>query len=274
MDKLNPTSVTVVTDCSDANAAMRQKSRLATLFPGAHITVCGAQEDAAIALNVVDAVDAILGSPTREAQGIVIANGAPRNGAQPNGSRFGWCDLRHEGRRVLLITTVDGSALSLLLRIADLNPQVFATATAVSAIGLSSRLLRPQFRSYEIVPAVAWHLARGGDLPSHSLEHSIPWLPYSQVAWVDNFGNCKTTIMARDVPWMQPGKEVGVTINASDRIAFTCYDTLTDAPVGELAIVVGSSGLGDRDTRFLELVIKMGSCAERLGLRVGVPITI
>lgn len=276
MEKTAPTSVVVVTDCSDENAVMRQESRLATLFPGAHVSVCGARDDAAIALNVVDACDAILGSSNPKASGVVIANGAPRNEEQPNGSRFGWCELHNGDQRVLLIGTVDGPALSLLQEIKGvLDLRVFETMSVVPWLGLPTRLFRPQFRSYEIVPTVAWYLAFGGEIPSCPLDRSIPQLPYPQIAWIDSFGNCKTTFLARDVPWMHPGDEVGVAIDTgNDPFAVTCYDTIADAPIGALAIVVGSSGLGDRDTRFLELIIKMGNFAENLGLIVGTPITL
>jgi hypothetical protein len=245
--------VTIINDCRDANAAGRQATRAAALF-GAPVHLVGVSSDLEAAGNVVDVLDAAGG-----AEGVVLVNVAPRHGAAkkwPNGTPFGW----FRSGRTLVAASIDGLTLSLAkkLGIADaVNvldiPTVIAQAVTDGLIGRrdGERVVATQFRSFEFLPRAAAWIASGADVPSERMDASeVPDAPPA-VWWIDNFGNCKTTLLE--------GEEAG--------LPFPRYPRLKDVPDGGAALIVGSSGFGDR--RFLELVVQGGNAARELGVRSG-----
>jgi S-adenosylmethionine hydrolase len=83
-----------------------------------------------------------------------------------------------------------------------------------------------------------------------------------QEVWlVDNFGNCKTTILPEEI-----GFEEGKKIQTRFGMA-TQYRQLRSVPDGELALTIGSSGYGEN--RFVELVIQGKSASALLKIKVG-----
>ena len=104
-----------------------------------------------------------------------------------------------------------------------------------------------QFRSRDVFPQAAAAIALG--LPAalgHDLDpESIPSPPVSAVAYVDGYGNLKTTI-AYDPNRVRPGKRIIVRINERQHEA-TVSDGAFAVPYGELAFAPGSSGWTLRD---------------------------
>jgi len=113
----------------------------------------------------------------------------------------------------------------------------------------SNYIKKTQFRSYEFAPRSAKWVWKGVEIPAtkHSIDdiESIP----NCVWWVDNFGNCKTTLLPEDIDF-KPGKSVYVEGVGEVK----CYERLKDVPNDEPALIIGSSGILDK--RFLELVVQ------------------
>lgn len=117
-----------------------------------------------------------------------------------------------------------------------------------------------QFRSYEFSPRVAAYLLKHGELPGTDLLiEEIAEAPEA-VWFIDNFGNCKTTLIEQDIEIVD-----GAAFLAGQYIKF--YARLKDIPNGELGVVIGSSG--PAKSRFLEIMLQGGSAAKRLGVGVG-----
>lgn len=118
-----------------------------------------------------------------------------------------------------------------------------------------------QFRSRDELPARIAELASGdttrlGD-PVDPAE--VPAVPAGRVAYVDGYGNLKTT-------WSDPPAESGSTvvieIDGVMREA-TVSDGTFDVPHGAISFAPGSSGWAG--TRWYELLLRGGSAAERFG---------
>jgi S-adenosylmethionine hydrolase len=134
-----------------------------------------------------------------------------------------------------------------------------------------------QFRSRDVFPpAVAAIVQEDTSLLGEPLHPSqIPDMPLDRIAWVDGYGNIKTTIPAHTV-----------TLEAETKIVIRIGDVVSDAiysdgsfrvPEGTLAFSPGSSGwqLPDgQPLRWIELFLRGGNAWERFGKpRVGQPIT-
>jgi hypothetical protein len=86
----------------------------------------------------------------------------------------------------------------------------------------------------------------------------IPDVPKNRVAYIDGYGNIKSTIRASEVTY-EPGEELKVTLNTTVRTARYAPGTF-EVHEGELAFAPGSSGQdGDR---YMELFLR-GSSARR-----------
>ena len=131
-----------------------------------------------------------------------------------------------------------------------------------------------QFRSRDYLPAavaqlVAGHRhAVGGAVP----RDRVPPAPGSAVAYVDGYGNLKTTIT--DAP-AEAGERVLVRVGVISATAVVSDGTF-EVSDGELALAPGSSGWRGRDghpRRFFELFLRGGSAAHRFAHPVaGTPI--
>jgi hypothetical protein len=123
-----------------------------------------------------------------------------------------------------------------------------------------------QFRSRDLLPAAVAALARGDDtLLGKPLDPGeIAAVPEHVIAYVDGYGNLKTTVTAAPA---SAGQRISVRIGEVDATAIVSDGTFA-VPEGELAFAPGSSGWQDRDgrhVRFYELLLRGGSAAARFG---------
>ena len=130
-----------------------------------------------------------------------------------------------------------------------------------------------QFRSRDLFPEVVADLARGGRgaLGAELAPELIPPPPERAVAYVDGYGNLKTTWT--DAP-ADNGTSVEITIGAASALAVVSDGTFA-VRHGEMSFAPGSSGwdtaAGHRP--FYEVLLRGGSAAGRLGHpRAGMPV--
>lgn len=253
--------VTIITDCRDANASGRQLTRAAAYF-SCPATLVGVRNDLEAAGNLTDVLDAAEGK-----EGVLLVNVAPRNGSGKkwqNGTPFGF--FYHE--KTLVLASVDGLTLSLVkklglvskLRLLDIST-VTAHWRGQGALDdrTKNRIDTTQFRSFEFLPRAAAALHQGAALPTTELSlDSIQDAPHA-VWWVDNFGNCKTTLLKEDVDTRSSVQTF------SGPLPF--FARLKDVPEGQAAFIEGSSGIGEK--RFLELAVQGKSAAAEFNLKAG-----
>jgi S-adenosyl-l-methionine hydroxide adenosyltransferase len=126
-----------------------------------------------------------------------------------------------------------------------------------------------QFRSRDVFPVAATAIMREDFslLGDHINREQIPDVPPDRIAWIDGYGNIKTTIEARTVN-LQP--QTKIVIRIGDVVSDAVYsDGSFKVPSGTLAFAPGSSGwsVGEQTEplRFLELFLRGGSAWERFG---------
>lgn len=126
-----------------------------------------------------------------------------------------------------------------------------------------------QFRSRDVFPTAAAAIANddlsllGDTLPPEQ----IPDAPLDRVAWIDGYGNIKTTIPSDSVT-LEPLAKVIVRIG--DVVSDAIYsDGSFKVPEGTLAFAPGSSGWGADDSgkpvQWMELFLRGGNAWERFG---------
>jgi hypothetical protein len=261
--------VTIITDCRDENAAGRQLTRVGALFgvPATLVGVGGRIEDAhgesdlAAAGNLIDVLDAGEGR-----EGVVLVNVAPRHNdgkRWPNGTPFSFFYYQ----KTLVFASIAGRTLSLVKKFGlagDITVfDVGAVASVLAQHNIVSaeegvRIADSQFRSFDVLPRAAFALIQGIELPGEKLSlGEIADAPRA-VWFIDNFGNCKTTLLPEEL-------EAGTLSVAGKTIPFV--PSLKDVPNGEGAAIIGSSGIGNR--RFVEIVLQGSSAAEKFGLKAG-----
>ena len=123
-----------------------------------------------------------------------------------------------------------------------------------------------QFRSRDFLPSAVGRLAAGdrGVVGEAVPRDLIPGVPADVVAYTDGYGNLKTTL---DEPPAANGERVLVRVGQAATTAIVSDGSFSVAE-GELALAPGSSGWPLRDggeRRFLELFLRGGSAAARLG---------
>lgn len=113
-----------------------------------------------------------------------------------------------------------------------------------------------QFRSRDFYPnAVASLLSGDTSCLGDALDPtSLKEIPEHRIAWIDGYGNCKTTIRKSELD-LSPGEEYRITIQGVERIARITGTSFSVAE-GELAFSPGSSGHEDP---FMELFLRGGS---------------
>lgn len=132
-----------------------------------------------------------------------------------------------------------------------------------------------QFRSRDVFPE-ALALLQAGRLGARpGAEVSVPAVPAACVAYVDGFGNVKTTVRWDGELARHEGAEVEVTVGAVTRTARVAGGSFAVAE-GELAVAPGSSGYplptrevgaaADERVRWVELFLRGGNAARALGL--------
>jgi hypothetical protein len=256
-------NLTIINDCRDDNARARQLARAKSLI-GHEAVFVGVANDLEAAGCIIDILDAY-----GEAGGTIIANVAPRNGGGkrwPNGTPFAYARIGNS----LVLASISGLTWSLIrklglaqsIEVMDI-PTVLETLAGAGVLAPEAvePIVKSQFRSYEFLPRVAAYLLAGGAVPSETvllddLDQAGP-----AVWWADNFGNCKTSLLPREIDF-----KAGQALNTAWG-GLLCYDRLKDVPDGKPAIIVGSSGFGS--DRFLELVVQGGSAARKFGIETG-----
>ncbi|HEY9620622.1 MAG TPA: hypothetical protein V6C78_09650 [Crinalium sp.] len=123
-----------------------------------------------------------------------------------------------------------------------------------------------QFRSRDVFPGAAGAIASDdfsllGELLS---AEQIPDVPLDRIAWIDGYGNIKTTIPAHSIT-LKP--ETKVIVRIGDVVSDAVYsDGSFKVPEGTLAFAPGSSGWSATDgtpLRWMELFLRGGSAWER-----------
>jgi len=251
----------IINDCRDENARGRQAARITSLID-THTSFIGVETDIEAGVNLIETLDA-----TQGRRGIILMNVAPRGGHTrqwENGTPFGYVWYKE----TLIVGSVDGLCFSGMkkfglveeIKVLDTN----TGAAAMLAAGFidevaAAHIPRTQFRSFDFTPRIAAFIFLGNEVPSVPLPiEDIPDLPPA-VWWIDNFGNCKTTLTEKDV---------------ADKIeletrwgTFTFYDQLKNVPDQETGFTIGSSGLPGN--RFVELVVQRASAAKQYGVSMG-----
>lgn len=286
------TAVAHVNDCADDDARTRLIGRSSEIL-GRYGGFIGVEDDLAGGAGIITSLDAFDGASDpkrRKHKNVILANVAPREGEaakkHENGSPF--CYFWRGN--TLVVTTVDGLALSLVKKfnLTD-SVQVLDTNATLEILrkkemisdAEEKRIKETQFRSFEFSPRVASYLLRYGDIESAERKDikEIPDAP--QAVWqVDRFakyGNSKTTLLPEDVfsPEMVEKLKSGNGNDSRDPVgklktkfgSLPVYRRLKDVPTGEIAVIVGSSGLGDK--RLLEIVVQGGSAGKQLGISPG-----
>lgn len=123
-----------------------------------------------------------------------------------------------------------------------------------------------QFRSRDIFAGAFAQLVTGDESPLGEKvpETAVPPPPEGCIAYVDGYGNLKTTLAGAG---LQPGTTVSVRIGGVEREAMVAGGGF-EVPDGELAFAPGSSGwrLADgSETRFRELFLRGGNAWEAFG---------
>jgi len=103
-------------------------------------------------------------------------------------------------------------------------------------------------------------------LEDEIIPSQIPDLPTDRVAWIDGYGNIKTTIPASSVDLPLSSK---VTVRVGDVVSDAIYsDGSFRVPEGTLAFAPGSSGWLRKDGQkviWMELFLRGGNAWERFG---------
>ncbi|OHA18745.1 MAG: hypothetical protein A2664_04535 [Candidatus Taylorbacteria bacterium RIFCSPHIGHO2_01_FULL_46_22b] len=255
--------VSVINDCRDENARGRIIARVGACF-NAPVSFIGVGSDKEAAGNLIDVLDAYGSS-----EGVILCNVAPRNGSERkwgNGTPFCHFSIG----KVKLFVSFSGQTLSLISR--------FKLVTSVSIFDYQESLEKmrasgyiseaqyresahTQFRSFDFLPFVAGYICAGNTLPSKTVEISQETDPSDFIWWVDNFGNCKSTILV-DTSFGERVTELN-----TNKGVLPFYRHLSEVPDGTLAVVIGSSGFGDQ--WFLEIVQQGKSAAQVLKVSSG-----
>ena len=125
-----------------------------------------------------------------------------------------------------------------------------------------------QFRSRDLFPEAAADIALGrpGALGEEMDPTAIPGVPENRLAYVDGYGNLKTTIES-GTHGIGPGGAVRVRIGGEELLA-TASGGSFEVGEGELAFAPGSSGwrgASGGETVWMELFLRGGSAWEEFG---------
>jgi hypothetical protein len=125
-----------------------------------------------------------------------------------------------------------------------------------------------QFRSRDLFPKAAAAIASGRPdaLADRMNDSDIPDVPPNRVAYVDGYGNVKTTIRSAEDGFAS-GSVVKVGIGGAEREAISS-DGSFEVEEGELTLAPGSSGwtgVAGEKTEWMELFLRGGSAWEAFG---------
>lgn len=226
--------------------------RLAAAIPDAAIIATPVGPFDTLAAGFVVAQLALNDGP---AERIVFHNVAPRRDETDprranEGERF---TLGEAPNGVIVVGPNSGYSLAFL---ADQMPLFYLDVPAAGS----------QFRSRDFLPAAVGRLVEGdrGAVGEPVPAELVSAVPDDVVAYTDGYGNIKTT---HDEPPAASGERVLVRVGQAATTAIVSDGSFSVAE-GELALAPGSSGWPSRhggERRFLELFLRGGSAAARLG---------
>ena len=226
--------------------------RLAAALPGATILTTPVGPFDTLAAGFVIAQLALNDGPAGR---VVFHNVAPRQD-EPDARRA------NEGERFTLAEAPDGTLV--------VGPNSGHSLAFVRGEAPVSYLDVPaagsQFRSRDFLPGAVGRLVNGdrGVVRDPVPPELVPAVPADVVAYTDGYGNLKTTL---DGPPAANGERVLVRVGHAATTAIVSDGSFSVAE-GELALAPGSSGWPLREggeRRFLELFLRGGSAAARLG---------
>lgn len=257
------TPIFAFTDCKDPNALTRLEARLTILFENSSIHGVGINTDIEASGCILDTLDALRIS---KRPSVIIGNLAPRSDKHyKNGAPF---YVGHVGTTNIVATKTCFTLLAKLNLITTIyETDVETVCKKFLPIAEAKRIANSQFRSFEYVPRLAHWVHTKKKIPSTPLVLSTKTL--DQVWWVDNFGNCKTTVTEAELKKYVSKSVVTLTIH-NKKIKLPFYQKLADVPKGVLAVIIGSSGY--KDTRFAEIVIQGKSASALLKIVSGTEI--
>lgn len=125
-----------------------------------------------------------------------------------------------------------------------------------------------QFRSRDLFPQAAAAMAAGapGSFGKKISAREIPKIPVNRVAYIDGYGNLKTTISDSEIR-AKTGRNFAITIQGTRREVLASKGSF-DVKPGQLAFAPGSSGWSDGKgmrIRWMELFLRGGNAWEALG---------
>ncbi len=125
-----------------------------------------------------------------------------------------------------------------------------------------------QFRSRDVFPDAAVKIINGDrSILGEKIESDrIPDIPENRIAWIDGYGNIKTTIAAKAID-LKPSTSVTVRIGDTVSDAIYC-DGSFQVPEGTLAFAPGSSGWQNKEGQkvtWMELFLRGGNAWLRFG---------
>jgi len=257
--------ITIINDCQDQNAKLRQVSRTGSYFKNASVDCFGVNSELEAAGFLLDAIDSFEGR-----EGVILANVAPRNGSAhkwKNGTPFGY--FWH--KKTLIVTTIDGIILSLAnkydiigkLYILEIKDVLDSIKKRELSDDVKSRIIASQFRSFDFLPRAAYWIKNKKTFAKKEFDISqIPNLG-GKIWFIDNFGNSKTTIDSKEV---LDKENVKIRINGNS-LNLKFYKCLRDLRDGETGLVRGSSGI--YNNRFLEIMTQGKNTANALNIKTG-----
>jgi len=234
-------------------AAAEVRARLALHLPGASVTYTPVGPFDTVAAGFCVAQLALGEGP---AERLVYHNVAPRqddDDARPDNEGEPLVAARL-ANGVLVVGVAAGCTFSFL---ADEVEDMFEVAVPPSG---------SQFRSRDAFPAVLPGLLAGEESLRAAVvpPSRVPAVPEHAVAYVDGYGNLKTTWSKAPA---EPGTRLRVRVGEAEADA-TVGDGTFDVPAGELSFAPGSSGWATRgggERRWYELLARGGSAAELFG---------
>ena len=255
-------NITIINDCKDENAKGRQLARINSIFK-CSANFIGVLNELEAAGNIIDILDA-----NGNDDGIILVNVAPRNGKAKkylNGTPFGFFWYKN----TLVVSSIDGFVLSLVkkLKVTSIISVLDIPKTLDILIKenrlpnhLKNHVVNNQFRSYEYLPRIAAFLFKNKQIKSKGI--GIDFFPDAPKAiwWVDNFGNCKTTVLSTEI-----NRNKYLSNDKTKNLKY--YPRLKDVPNKKPALVTGSSGLERK--RFVELVIQGSNASKFFNLFSG-----
>jgi S-adenosylmethionine hydrolase len=248
----------VVADFGPQDLAFAEVTqRLLTLLPDAQVVATPVPPFATLAAGFVAAQLAASAAP---AGTLVFVNVAPRRddrGARVDndGERLLWA---RAASGVQVVGVHAGEAFAFLAEAAD-EVRVLDCATRGS-----------QFRSRDLFPDAVARVARGDASVFREAvpATALPDVPEGRVAYVDGFGNLKTTWRWGALPHgLAPGDAVRVAVAGAELEGRVAGGTFA-VPEGAVAVAPGSSGYAARDgtaVRWVEVFLRGGSAAASFG---------